>query len=127
MPKNIIFNASEPLTIQQMNSLLQDGQIKQEIGTSQVDLMSQNAIKTAIENSATNVIIPQKSQLGNNITLQSTLEYLGNKIVELTTEINNLESKHNSDISTLSTNLSNALNGTTTITKLKVKQVDLVD
>ena len=130
MPKNITFTTSEPLTTAQMNSLLQDGQIQQTKGQSTTELMSQkaitdninesinsaidgtianninNAITTAIngtiadniKNSASSIIVTSKPEFGNASTLQGVLDYLAN-----------------------------ILNGTNTVTKIKAKEIDLVD
>lgn len=49
MGKNYVFNATEPLTVAMMNALTQDSQILQTMGDSANDLMSQKAIKDALE------------------------------------------------------------------------------
>ena len=98
MPKNITFTTSEPLTTTQMNSLLQDGQIQQAKGQSTTELMSQKVITDAITNSASSIIVTSKPEFGNASTLQGVLDYLAN-----------------------------ILNGTNTVTKIKAKEIDLVD
>ena len=98
MPKNITFTTSEPLTTTQMNSLLQDGQIQQAKGQSTTELMSQKAITDAITNSATAISVTSKPEFGNASTLQGVLDYLAN-----------------------------ILNGSKTVTKIKAKEIDLVD
>lgn len=98
MSKNIIFTDSEPLTTNQMNCLLQDGQIQQAKGQSSTELMSQKAITDAITNSATSIAVTQKTEFGNATTLQAVLDYLAN-----------------------------ILNGTNTVQKIKTKEIDLVD
>lgn len=98
MPKNISFSASEPLTTSQMNALLQDGQVQQTTGQSTSELMSQKAITDAITNSASSITVVAKPEFGNATTLQGVLNYLAN-----------------------------TLNGTNTVTKIKAKEIDLVD
>lgn len=98
MPKNITFTTSEPLTTSQMNAMLQDGQILQQNGQSTTDLMSQKAITDAITNSATSIIVTARPEFGYATTLQGVLDYIAN-----------------------------ILNGTNTVSKIKAKEIDLVD
>lgn len=98
MSKNITFTANEPLTTEQMNSLLQDGQIQQETGTGTSELMSQDAITKTINDIYKNVKFNAIPELGNATTMQEALTYIAG-----------------------------ILNGSNKITKLSVKELDLVD
>ena len=99
MPKNITFSSSEPVTIGNLNCLLQDGQILQDIGDSTTDTMSQKAITEAIINGATSIAVIPRQEFGNSTTLQEVLDYLANliksddtaEIVNVEEELENLE------------------------------------
>lgn len=99
--KSITFSATEPLTVTQMNGLVQSSQIVQSIGTDPENILSQKGTKDYVE-----------SKISGGV---NNMAYTNASFTSITTVKGALDY------------LFGIIQGQNTATKIKTKELDLVD
>ncbi|MBQ8749365.1 MAG: hypothetical protein IJZ29_02745 [Clostridia bacterium] len=123
--KSITFSSTEPLTVENMNGLVQSSQIVQSIGTDTESIMSQSATKNYVENQISTTI-------NNNINSAISTAIAGTIQDNINGGVNNIEYS-NSAFSSFTTvkgaldYLFGIIQGQYTAPKIVTKEIDLVD